>query len=277
MLKLRLWLGVLVWWLFIFYNIERINEPINIASFVYVLVPVAAGAVMLAPQMFRKLRLILLIAPTLIVYFILKLLFNYQLVGPALPLTIMEIVCILVTLFLVRQVGYVVWDFEDTIANITFRQVGLPPRLYETTTTEDLYREVKRSRRFRHPLSLVVIRSDFDPESVRLNRILLEFQQTLATRYLQARLARMLSEELRDYDLIAWERDSFVVLLPETTPEDASRVAQRISKQAEKALSLRLKMGIAGFPEEAVTLTGLIDAASSKLNRQAAQEMEPTP
>jgi GGDEF domain-containing protein len=269
MLKLRIWLGVLIWWLFLFYNVERINEPINIASFVYVLTPVAAGALILLPRVFGRVSVAFAILPTLVVYFALKVLLRYPIFNSALPVTITEVVSISITLLLVKQVGTIVWDFEDTIAKLTFRQIGLPPRLYETTDTEDLYREVKRSRRFRHPLTLLVVRPDFDPAKVELNRVLLELRESMAPRYVQARLAKLFSEELRDSDLLVVEEDEFIILLPETTEVEAERMATRLQRQVATELDIDLQVGMAGFPDRAVTLRGLVDAATDALMGRA--------
>jgi GGDEF domain-containing protein len=273
MVKFRIWIGILVWWLFLFYNIERINEPINIASFVYVLVPLAGGVLILIPRVFARRRLLIILIPTLILYFALKVYLGYSVLGQGLPLTVTEIVSILITLLLVQQVGTFVWDVEDTISKVTFRQIGLPPRLYESADTEDLYREVKRSRRFNHPLSILFVEPDFSEERLDVNRTLIEMQKNMVERFTQAQVAKMLSEELRDCDLIAAHEQGFAILLPETAQSDATEVAKRLSNQIGEKLKVELKVGVSGFPDTALTLGGLLDSAMT--HKQTLHFVEP--
>jgi hypothetical protein len=261
MYKLRLWLGVFIFWLFLFYNIERINEPINISSFVYLLVPIAGMVPPLIPNLQRRVGNLIYTLLVLGAFFILKTSLGYQILGEQLPITVMEILIILISLFLFRKVSDTVWNFENTIANITFQQIGLPPRIYETTDTEDLYREVKRSRRFRRPLTLVVAKPVFDPSEGKINEILKEFEITMISRYVQARIAKLFSDELSDSDLIVVENDQFTILMPETIEEEALKRMHWLQEEAKKRLNIDLFVGSAEFPKQAVTLHGLIDNA----------------
>jgi hypothetical protein len=268
MLRLRTGIGVLALWFFIFFNIERF-DAVNIASFVYLLVPISAGLLLLVPKWFANNRLLLLMIPVLIMYFGLKIYFNYPIYGgAALATTTTEVVSIVLSLMLVRQIMYIVLDFEDTIAKLTFRQIGVPPRLLHSIDTEELYREVKRSRRFQHPLSMLIVEPDFDPKSIQLNAILEDLKASIASRFIQARLAKLLSEELRDSDLIAQHGDGFAVLLPETSPEDAERIINLVRTEAQSRLGMDLKIGASSFPEGALTLGGLIDAATDNMATQ---------
>ncbi len=272
MLKLRIWIGLLIAWLFVLYNIERLNiaTPINIASFVYGLIPLMAGVLLLFPRVGERRSLPYILVLSLVIFFLLKPALGYPLLGPALPITVTEVVCLVLSLVLVDRIAYIAWDFEDAIAHLTFRQVGIPPRLYETLNAEDLYREIKRSRRFRHPLTLMLIRPDFDPRAVRMNRVLLDLQKTMASRYLQAQLARLFSEELRDCDLVTIQGDEYVIMLPEITESDAQRYATRLEQQAKEQFGVHLNIGMAGFPDKAVTLNGLVEVASRDLEANRA-------
>jgi GGDEF domain-containing protein len=177
-------------------------------------------------------------------------------------------------LMLTRQVVYIVRDFEDTVAKLTFRQIGLPPRLLGSVDTEDLYREVKRSRRFQHPLSMAVIEPDVDPKTVELNAILDDLRKSIAMRFVQARLAKLLSEELRDCDLIAQHGDGFAVLLPEMTADETRRVAELLRAEAQNRLGMDLNIGVSSFPDAALTLGGLIDGAVDDLNANRRPSVE---
>ncbi len=265
MLRLRLAIGAVAWWLFLFYNIERINEPINIASFVYVLAPLSASVLMLMPRFFKRWRLAFWIMSTLVVYFAVKVWLRYELFGTSLPLTVTEVASLVITLLLVGQLANVVSDFEETIANLTIRQIGLPPRLYDTVDVEELYREVKRSRRFQHNLALLVVNPKIDPKHIDVSKTLLEIQKTMINRYIKARVAKLLSEELRDCDLVAQHGSGFAIVLPETRSDEAKRIAQLLAKHSKETLGVELEVGMASFPETALTLGGLLDAATDNL------------
>ncbi|GAB4479260.1 MAG: hypothetical protein Kow00124_24660 [Anaerolineae bacterium] len=266
MLRFRLWLGIFVWWLVLFYSIERINQPIDIAGFVYILAPFVAGVVVLGSRLFRKPWAAgLLVALTLAAYLLLKYLRGYPLFGSYLPITVTEVVSLLITLLIVSQVARGLNEFEDTIVKVTFRQIGLPPRLYETVDTEDMYRELKRSRRFQHPLSMILIHPDYEAEDFDINKVLLELQRTMVHRFVQVQVAKLLSEELRDSDLVARQDGGFAVLLPETTLDDASKIAYHLLTRAKAKMNVSLKFGLAGFPDTAVTLGGLLDAAGDDM------------
>lgn len=268
MFRLRIWLGIFVWWLFLFFNIERINEPLNIDSFVYVLVPIAAGLVVVLPVFTRRALFFLLMAGTLVSYAGLKFILGLPMFGAALALTITEVLAIVVSMILARQLGEAIANVETTFEDMTFRQIGLPPMFYDSATDEDLYREVKRSRRFRHPLTLLVVRPEFDAEGVQMNRLLREMQQKMAARYVNARLASLLSENLRDCDLVAIEKDEFVIVLPEMPEEEAQTIIRDMHSHVADNLGVTLRIGEAYFPNKAITLSGLISVANDQLNSQ---------
>jgi hypothetical protein len=265
MLRLRTGIVVLGLWFFLFYNVERLNS-INIAGFVYLLVPASIALLLLAPRKFSKDRLIYLVVPVLLVYFALKLGFRYPIFGAGLPITVTEVCSIVISLLLARKLAYIVLEFEETVAKLTFRHIGLPPRLYESVDTEELYREVKRCRRFQHPLVMLLVEPEADPEQVEINRLLRELQESMAARYVQARLAKLLSEELRDCDLIAQHGKGFAVLLPEMTPDEADKFAQTVCSEASDQLGMDLRVGMGSFPDSALTLGGLLDAAAEDLS-----------
>jgi hypothetical protein len=268
MLRLRTGLIALALWFFVFFNLERF-DAVDIASFVYLLVPVSIGVLLLAPKWFAHDRLLLLIVPVLAVYFALKVLLHYPIYGgPALATIVTEVVSIVLSLMLVRQIIYIVLDFEDTVAKLTFRQIGVPPRLLASVDTEELYREVKRCRRFQHPLSMVIVQPDIDPKAIDLSAVLEDVKATIAMRFVQARLARLLSDELRDCDLIAQHGDGFAVLMPETPAGDAERIIDLLRSEARTRLGMDLRVGASSFPDRALTLGGLIDAATDNMNDQ---------
>lgn len=265
MFKLRVLIALTIWWLFLFFNIERMDSTLNITPLVYVLVLVFAVMLIMIKRL-SKLSSLLTLPPVLIAYVVLKQLLGYTILERGLATTVTEIAGISITFLLVREVLLVLHDFEDAIDKITFRQLGLPPRVYETPDAEDLYREVKRSRRFKHPLSLLVVRPQVDTSSIPMNDLMLELQRAMSARYFQARLVKFFSEELRDTDLVAIDGENFLVLLPETGEEQAHEVLEQVRMVAYQQMGIDLDVGMASFPDKALTFTGLVDAARRNLN-----------
>jgi diguanylate cyclase (GGDEF)-like protein len=87
-------------------------------------------------------------------------------------------------------------------------------------------------------------------------------------------VARLLQQNLRDIDLIArFGGEEFILLLIETTVEQAMPIAQRLKQLVEvhpiraydELLTQTISVGSAGFPDDAQTLEQLIERADQAL------------
>ena len=87
-------------------------------------------------------------------------------------------------------------------------------------------------------------------------------------------IARLLQHNLRDIDLMArFGGEEFILLLVETTAEQAMPVAQRLKQLVEvhpiraydELLTQTISVGLAGFPQDAKTLEELIERADQAL------------
>jgi len=233
------------------------------------LVPSVCIIVLASPNFFNRWRLLWLLMPTLFLYVALKIRLGYSLLGTGLPVTVTEIASIVISVLIVQRLTSIVSDFEDTMSKLTFRQIGLPPRLFETIDTEELYREVKRCRRYQHPLALMRVEVEDEPDSKIMNLMMQDLQNDMLQRYVQARLAKFLSEELRDIDLIAQHGNGFVIVLPEMDDQDATRLGDIMRSHATSEFGMNLRIGIGAFPKSALTLGGLLDKAQQDLQNQA--------
>lgn len=268
MLRLRTLITLFFIWLIFFFNIERLAEMVNLASFVYVYVPLAGCLIIFWPKAIQAIGLRMFLVLSLAGFFILKPVLGYDILGSALPLTVTEIFALNVTIYLSNQISHYAGDVEETILNLTFQQVGLSPRLYDSMDTEDLYREVKRCRRFQHPLAMMVIQPEINADSLPYSKFLQEMQTVFLNRYIQARVAKLFSDKLRDTDLVVVKNNGLIALLPETAPEDAQALLEKMSALASCELKIQLNFGLSTFPENSVTLTGLLDYATSDLEKK---------
>jgi two-component system cell cycle response regulator len=129
--------------------------------------------------------------------------------------------------------------------------------------------EIKKSLRQRYPVTLIMIDVD-DFKAVNdayghpVGDVILK------------ELAQVVRNSVRDVDLVArYGGDEFAVVLPYSDGPGALRVAQRID-EAVKAYSfspdaptrkawLTVSMGVAGYPQDAVHVDGLIHSADQRL------------
>lgn len=265
MIRSQFWLLALISWLFFLYNIERLSEPINLASFLYVFVIVCANLIILVRALRRTpfYKSFLLALPP---FFFLKVYFGYEIGGTNLPITVTEICAIGITMFLTQRVTWHLEEFRDAISQLT---IG---RLEEGTHTFEegqghIYREVRRARLYKRPAALLAISVDVGTTDVEISRFIKEAQHEIIQRYVAARTAELLVEELKDSDVITKRNDHFIVLLPESDREVAAKIVDRLTAGIEKKLGLACKIGFSTFPDEAVTFESLLLQAESTMSK----------
>lgn len=271
MTTLRLRLLVLIVWLFVFGNIERVYESINIASFVYVYT-VAIAASYLLVGWFRKTALIWTATPLIALFFLIKAQLGYALVGQALPITITELCAISITIYLSRTLAGSVDIFEEAATQTMMIHLNDPSIPFEEGQHR-IFQEMKRSRRFQRPVSLVSMVPSTESWEQSTNAILEEIQRDTAKKYIRSRIAELMKLELRDCDIIARSNGHFILMLPEVSRTDVSNVIERIQSLTKSELGVTLKAGISTFPQEEITLTGLVERAELDMQKQEHQEV----
>lgn len=274
MIRSQFWLLALCSWLFALYNIERLSKPINLASFVYVFVIVSANLVILVRGL-RRLpfyKSLLLFLPP---YFFLKVYLGYEIAGTNLPITVTEICAIGLTLFLTQRVTWHLEEFRDAISRLTIGRLEEGTHRFEEGQGH-IYREVRRARLYKRPAALLAIAVDSANTEVEINRFIKEAQNEIIRRYIAARTASLLVDELKDSDVITKRNDHFIVLLPESDREIAAEIAERLTIGIEKSLGLNCKIGFSTFPDDAVTFESLLVQAESSMNRAQSDPEEPS-
>jgi diguanylate cyclase (GGDEF)-like protein len=131
-----------------------------------------------------------------------------------------------------------------------------------------LYREIKRSRRYRLPVSVVFLDMDgFKTVNDRFGH--LAGSQTLVE------VGQLLRETVREIDMVArYGGDEFVVVLPQTDPAGAMVIAERIRERIEDTtflgsmglkLHLTASLGVASFPDQGRSRDELIHKADAAM------------
>jgi GGDEF domain-containing protein len=264
MKRIRLLVCIFIVWLFLFYNIERLSEPINISAAAYAFVPIIAVLVMIVP-FFRRISLWLILVMLPPTFLLLKVWLRDRIWGAAIPLTVTEICVIALTTILARWVSNGLSEFESAIANITLGQVGKLPEPFSVGQGE-MYREVRRARHYQRPLMLVAIGVEEESIQIALDRMVQEAQQAMMKQYVLSGVARTLCAELEDYNIIAQRNDHFLVLLPEMTSEQLTGMVGRLRKAVSEGVGVTLQIGTASFPGDAVTFESLVEKAVEEMD-----------
>jgi hypothetical protein len=141
---------------------------------------------------------------------------------------------------------------------------GASPALSSFVDSDELAAELARARRYERDLAIAVL-------STRpLRRAEAGNGESPTPSNLPQVLALMsavaLREILRQSDVVCFQaaRNRFVLGLPESNGEDASRALLRIRSHFRTRLRLRVKTGLARFPADALTLEELITAAEAR-------------
>lgn len=130
--------------------------------------------------------------------------------------------------------------------------------------------EFKRSARFGHPMSLIMLDID-DFKAFNDNFGHIQGDQVLKG------LSEVIRRNLREMDIAArYGGEEFVVVLPETDGEGAVMVAERVRSEmdelrwwpsAEESVGRTVSIGVASFPRNANTALRLLEAADAAMYR----------
>jgi len=131
--------------------------------------------------------------------------------------------------------------------------------------------ELRRSRRYRHPFSLIMM--DIDN--------FVDYRESFghnAANSLIQEIARMISQVIRSVDVPArYGMDEFAVILPETSKKQARKVAERLRRavkldtrhsaevRGELKSPVTISIGVSSYPKDAETVDEMISLADESL------------
>jgi GGDEF domain-containing protein len=266
----------------IFYNIERLDfytkNFVNLSSFVYALTAIATVSTIIVPRTWRiSLRSLLPFWASVYLASKLFLLNNHPLIGGGyLYLTITEVVFFLLTVVLAHHVAHHLHDFEDAVENISFS--GLKNRiLSQEDASATIKNELYRSRRYQHPLSLMVLEPDQGSLQASLHRSVREVQQAMMGRYVFLGFSRVVSDFLRRIDIAMEQADKqrLVLLCPETPREGVMMMVERLKQTVADQIGVSVRCGVASFPDEALTFEELLREATLRLKEDPSHGNHP--
>jgi GGDEF domain-containing protein len=185
---------------------------------------------------------------------------------------ILEIILLEVGVWFAHQLAVQISYAEslmDTLALGTF-----PNRVRDIEMESQRIKvELTRSRRYQRPLSLMVIEIKFketDQPSVKLMETI---QHDLAHRFTFARVGQIIDDLIRQTDLVLRDhKGCYVILCSETDFANAELLAHRISQSLMNKAGLEMVLGIASFPDEALTFEDLMQKARDRLDHGRTSE-----
>jgi GGDEF domain-containing protein len=83
-----------------------------------------------------------------------------------------------------------------------------------------------------------------------------------------AGVARILNDNMHDFDTIALRDNNFILVLPEISGEEADQIAQKLADVVKEKLRVKLQVGTANFPQEAMTFESLVELALKNAQQQ---------
>jgi GGDEF domain-containing protein len=125
--------------------------------------------------------------------------------------------------------------------------------------------ELTRSRRYHHPLSLLIF--ELDKSRYKHKREKLDgLEKDLLQRFAIARIGQIISDGARETDLILRDQAGrFVLLCPETNMENSAVFGDRIRKAVVESMDTEVVWSSASFPDEALTFEELVERAEQRL------------
>jgi len=284
MRNIRFWVIISGVWLTFFFNIERIlfdQADANIfRADTYIFVAVVAVMPLLLPKLSNLAFASLLVAVTTLFLVIWyqdprwgnHVAADYAHLNAVTLLVIIQIIAIILSGLLTRQISYALEEFEGVIANIIFGHIGKRPIPFGQEQSE-MYREVRRAARYERPLAMIALKVDAEAIQVPPPRIVKDVQQAMMKEFTMAEIARVLDENLFGFDTIALRGNYFFVLLPETETKDLPYIAHKLKDTICEEIDIPVQIGTASFPEEAITFESLVELAVDNANRQLTDQV----
>jgi hypothetical protein len=185
------------------------------------------------------------------------------LMGLHLPLTVTEACALTLTTVLAHRVARSMREYEDAALQLGLLEA--PAAASFDAAQSELYREVRRARRQCRPLALAAVKLAPQHVPAAIPRVIENVQKSCAQELVTRRLADVLVRSVEDEGWVIQRGDHFLVLLPESNPEQALEIIQRAEQAAAAELGVELRRGLAAFPEEEITFTGLVERAEAQM------------
>ena len=272
MKKLPLIIILLVLFLAVFFNLERAApggiEWVDLSPFIYVLSTLAIVFTILL-RTFTHMKPAVVTMMWGLFYLFLKLaVFNGRpFWGQSFSIvTLLEIAFLLVGVVLAQAIGSQLQDFHDAVEKIIFANSADSRKFSDEI--ENINSEIYRSRRYKHPLTVILFQPSQDSKQLMVNKSVQEVYKSLTSRFVAVALAKVLRENIRRSDLLIElsKKGRYIVLATETEKDQSAQVVEKI-REAARSLGTDVMVGVSSFPEDALNLEDLLKQAEDDLKK----------
>lgn len=252
--------------IFVLAQADYADRPIiNFANYFYLAVIVAMPVTLFFPSISR----ISALAPLGLwagIYLLLLQTLNRKLSTPSndVSVILLELILLEAGVWFVHQLAVQVSHAESIMAALALS--AFPNRARDIDSENQRIKiELTRSRRYHRPLSIAVIAAEPADEGM-TKEMGKSIQHDLLMQFSSARIGQIIDERIRQTDLVLRDhKGRFIVLCPETDFSNISLLAERISQSIREKTALRVRWGVAAFPDEALTFDDLLQKAESRL------------
>jgi hypothetical protein len=272
MRHLRFLLILMGLWIILFDDIGRMVGIPALTPYASMIVTACAVFPLLFPATARSARFAMFTVA------VLSLLLLYVWQGRALHETnllvvTVEVAVIGLTIVLASTVGAQINGIQQALIDLGLGQLQNEVESFEAGQ-QAIYREIRWARRSQQPMALLAI-SISDQSIERLldqkskpgltHKLVREAQGEVWRSYAMTQVAKLLLAELDDTAIVAKRRHYFVVALPGADREQSSARAERIKTISDIKLETKLNIGVAVFPNDAVTFESLLERAEAAM------------
>ncbi|HMQ29821.1 MAG TPA: hypothetical protein PKD53_03795 [Chloroflexaceae bacterium] len=175
------------------------------------------------------------------------------------PSALIELFFLELTVLFAYISGKALYDADNI-----FRHLVLPPGYTRLVTFSDfvsqLQAEIGRARRHQREMSLAVLTLDAKQNEALFQQTVHAIKEQLAMQAAAKRFGLMLGREIRETDVVTQhpKTGQFLLLTPETAPQAATQLVERLVAKTNSELGGELHYSISSFPGLALTPEGLL-------------------
>jgi GGDEF domain-containing protein len=261
--------------IFVLAQADNSDRPIiNFANYFYVSVMVAMPLTLFFPSISRA-SVFVPLGIWAGIYFVLLQTLNRSLSTSSneFSIIVLELILLEAGVWFVHQLALQISHAESIMAALALS--AFPNRARDIDSENQRIKiELTRSRRYHRPLSIVIIEAESADEKV-TREMLRSIQHDLLQQFSSARLGQIIDDRVRQTDLVLRDhKGRFIVLCPETDRPSVSLLAQRIAHAIQEKTALRVRWGVAAFPDEALTFDDLLQKAEARLGHTEYPSMD---
>jgi GGDEF domain-containing protein len=260
------WAALYLAVIFILGQMDYAERPIiNFASYFYLAVLIALPITLFFPGISRLPVYVPLVVWAAIYLLLLQIL-DRSLSTQSLefPVIVLEFVLLEVGVWFAFRLAFQISHAESVMDALA---LGAFPNRVKDIEAEDtrIKTEFTRSRRYRRPLSVLVLQVDY-AKKIEVREVVKSIQLDLMNRFTLARIGQIIDDRVRQTDLVMKDhRGHFLLLCPETELASVLLLAKRIEQAIKEQMDLKVIYGAASFPVEALTFDDLMQKAYERL------------